>query len=396
MFSSRLDESYPVEVRRSITPLTAAKISANSAFRFAAPFIATIAADLDVSLATLGGAIAAGELVGLTAPLLTRVAGRMTRRTAVWTGLLGIACAAAVCATSGHVVQFAIGLMVLNMSKIVFDLGIIAWITDRVAYGQLGRVIGLTETAWAGGLFIGVVLMGLLTGVTSWRWGYGLAIVAIVGFAALLRARLPAEPRPTRIGHVARVRPRIGAGWWVIAGTAALTGGAQALFVTFGKWLEQDFDYSETEIAIVIFCLGAVELLATSATVRFADQWGKQRSAMYGAVAIVPAGLGLAFVTHNAIAGLVMIAAFIAAFEFAIVVTVSLASNLVPGTPSAGLGFMVGAGTLGRAIMATPATAAFTRFGMWMPAVLGASCAAITVTCQWRYRASRRHLRQPA
>ena len=37
-------------------------------------------------------------------------------------------------------------------------------VTDAAAHAAL-------ETAWAGGLFIGVVVMGLVTGATSWRWG---------------------------------------------------------------------------------------------------------------------------------------------------------------------------------------------------------------------------------
>ncbi len=395
MFSSRLDDSYDVGVRRAMAPLTAAKVGANSAVRFAPPFIATIASDLDVSLTTLGGAIAIGELVGLSGPLITRLAGRLARRTAISVGLLGVAVGASVSATASSAVQFAAGLAMMTLSKIVFDLGIIAWITDRVPYAQLGRAVGLTETAWAGGLFIGVVLMGLLTGVTSWRWGYVLAIVAIVTLAAILRRRLPAETGRARIipsRNVGPVRPgpaRLGNGWLVIVGTLALTAAAQSVFVTFGKWLENDFGFSNTAVAVVVFGLGGVELLAASSTVRFADKWGKQRSTMLGSLVIVPAALLLALLNANVVLGLLMLAVYIGAFEFSIVATLSLASSLVPDRPSAGLGLMVGAATLGRALMASPATVAYTSHGMWLVALLGAIWAAISFGCQWRYRVVR-------
>ncbi len=394
MFTSRLDDSYDGEVRRAIVPITAAKVGANSAVRFAPPFIATIASGLDVSLTTLGAAIAVGELVGLSGPVVARFTGRLNRRTAVTTGLLGIAAGASVSATASTAIQFAAGLAVMTISKVVFDLGIIAWITDRVPYAQMGRVVGLTETAWAGSLFIGVVLMGLLTGLTSWRWGYVLAIVAIVVLTAILRGRLPRPGVPIqesvpRSTFRRSSGPRLGAGWLVIIATIALTASAQSVFVTFGKWLQNDFGFSDTDLAVTVFALGGVELIAAATTVRFADAWGKQRSTMFGAMSIVPAALLLVPFNTNLVLGLLVLAVWVCAFEFSIVATLSLASNLVPDRPSTGLGFMVGAATLGRALMAPSATAAYSSHGMWLVAVLGASCAAVSFGCQWRYRCVR-------
>ncbi len=400
VFSSRLDDSYSVEVRNGVAPLTLAKVGANSAVRFAPPFIATIASGLDVSLTTLGGAIAVGELVGLSGPLVARVAGGLTRRSAMWIGLLGIALGASVSATATTAVHFAIGLALMTLSKTVFDLGIIGWVTDRVAYAEMGRVIGLTETAWAGSLLVGVVLMGLLTGLTSWRWGYVLAIVAIVILAAVLQRRLPNEVRPPRISRAEhRDRAPLGAGWLVIIAALTLTASSQAVVVTFGKWLENDFDFSATQVAAVVFGLGGVELLAASAIVRFADTWGKQRSTMFGALAIVPAGVVLSLVNTHLAISLIVLAVYICAFEFSIVATLSLATSLVPNRPTTGLGMMVGAATLGRAVMAPPATAAYTSHGMTLVAAIGASCAAVSFACQWRYgavRAAKSNVRQPA
>ena len=387
MLASRLDKSYSVEVRSSLLALTVAKVAANSAFRFAAPFVATIASGLHVSLASVGGAIAIGEFAGLSAPMLTRVAARFQRRTAMWTGLLGMAFGTSLSASSTGIVQFAVGLALMAMAKIVFDLGVIAWLTDRVEYAKVGRAIGLTETAWAIGLFVGVVLMGLLTGLTSWRWGYVLAVVAVVVMAAFLRHRLPAEPERPAAAVVARhARARLGNGWWVIAATVTLTASAQSVFVTFGKWLQDDFDFSDTKLAGVIFAFGAVEFIAASSTVRFLDAWGKQRSTMIGCSIIVPAGIVLALTHDHLIVGVAALAVFIGAFEFSILATLSLSNSLVPSNPSTGLAMMVGGATLGRAIMSPIATASFSAHGMWLPSVIGASCAAVTWLGHARYR----------
>jgi predicted MFS family arabinose efflux permease len=366
-----------------------AKLGANSAYRFAPPFLATIAADLHASLPAVGAALAVGELGGLTAPLLTRIATRLTRRSAICLGLLGVSIAASGCALSQNAVELGICLAVLTMTKIVFDVGVVAWLSDRVPYLQRGRVIGLTETAWAGGLLIGVVVMGLVTGVSSWRWGYALAVVCLIALSALLRARLPNEAPATRpVRKHDHVKPRLGKGWWIIIATLTLTAAAQSVFVTFGTWLKDGFGFTDTNLALVIFGLGAVELMATSSMIRFSDRWGKQRSAMVGAALVVPCGVGLAISSNHVFIALPLLAMYIGAFEFAIVSALPLASNLVPEHPSVGLGLMVAGGTLGRALMAAPATVAFARHGMWLPAIIGAVCAATTVLSHWRYRVS--------
>lgn len=390
MLARRLDESYSIEVRSAITPLTVAKVTANSAYRYISPFIATVASGLDISLATIGTAIAISEIVGLSAPLIIRFTGRYRRRSVICVGLLGMGLGASIAATSTGPAQFTAGITVLALCKIVFDLGTIAWFTDRVDYIRVGRVIGLIESAWAIGLFTGVVLMGLLTGLTSWRWGYVLAIVAMAVMAAVLRERLPDEPaRPAPVAGASGFYFHLGAAWWVIAATLGLTAAAQTMFVTFGKWLQDDFDFSDTKLAVVIFGLGGFELLASLGSAGFADRWGKQRSTMYAAGAMIPTVGGLAFVHSHLVPGLALLALFIVAFEFAIVSTVSLSNGLVPSNPSAGLGMMVGGATLGRAAMAPIATSAFTAHGMWLPAALGAGCGAITLACHLRYRATR-------
>lgn len=392
MLSRGLDSSFAPEVRAAITPITLAKLGANSAYRFAPPFLATIAADLHVTLPTIGVALAVGELGGLSAPLLGRITARVTQRAAICGGLLGVALAGLVCASSQNVIHLCIGLAMLTMAKLLFDIGVATWIADRVPYTQRGRVIGVTELAWAASLLIGVVLMGLITGAFSWRWGYAAAVVAIVILAAVLRARLPDEPPTTRTMRTTRAAEHIAAplgnGWWIVIATFSLMAAAQSVFVTFGTWLKDDFGYSDTRLTTIIFGFGAVELLATSTMIRFADGWGKQRSALIGASLMVPSGVGLAIASNHVLVALPLLAAFVGCFEFALVSTLPLASVLVPGHPARGLGFIVGAGTLGRATMSAPAAAALSNHGMWLPASMGAGCALATTACQWRYRVS--------
>lgn len=392
-----LDETYPSEVRHGIIPLTVARTTANACYRFAPPFLATIARDLDVSLDDIGIAVAISELSGLLSPVTGRIVERMPRRLAMVLGMLAVAVGTLTIASSSGLVLFAIGLVVLSQSKVAFDLGMGAWLVDHVAYARRGRVVGITETSWAFGLLVGVSAMGLVTAATSWRMGYLVGAVTVVVMAAVIARRLAADPRPhspstpdtsqadnsrasgARHADSSRAGRIAGWGWILVASSLFLMAASQFLFVTFGSWLEEEFDFSAAAISAVVFGLGLGELASSVTSARRTDQWGKERSAAVGALLMVPSGLGLALWNGQLAIGLVCLAVAICGFEFAIVSAIPIAGQLVPGSPARGIGLMVGAGTLGRALSSVPATRLYERSGIAWPAVLSAACATVTM-----------------
>ncbi len=94
---------------------------------------------------------------------------------------------------------------------------------------------------------------------------------------------------------------------------------------------------------------------------------------------MVPAALLLALTNAHLWLALPMLLIAIAAFEFAIVSTIPLTTDLVPGAPAKGMAMMFSAGTLGRALASIPATRAYVRHGIAWPAVTCAVLAAGTV-----------------
>ena len=213
-----LDDTYPAEVRDHITLLTGARTSANACFRFAPPFLATIAVGQDVSLDRIGVALAVSELSGLASPLTGRLVDPFHRRTSMAAGLVGVGIGASLAAASGHLVVFTIALVVIAQSKVVFDLGLGAWVSDRVPFERRGRVIGLTETSWAMGLLAGVTTMGLVTAATSWRVGYVVGAVAVIGMAGVVarccsrRRCRRARPRAAAAHHRSHAPTWVGGG----------------------------------------------------------------------------------------------------------------------------------------------------------------------------------------
>jgi predicted MFS family arabinose efflux permease len=72
------------------------------------------------------------------------------------------------------------------------------------------------------------------------------------------------------------------------------------------------------------------------------------------------------------IIGLIGVFIYFLGFEFSVVSLLPLATKLVPNSPGTGLGWVLGAGTLGRAVMAIVATLLFESFGVQGPALMGA------------------------
>lgn len=393
MFQRALDDSYPVEVRHHITTLTIARTTANGCFRFAPPFLAVIAAGNGTDLAGIGIAVAISEFAGLLSPVTGLWVDRMHRRTAMSIGLAGVAAATALAAASVHPAMIAVALVVLAQSKVMFDIGLGAWFADRVPFERRGRVLGITETSWALGLLVGVSAMGLVTAVAGWRVGYALGAVAVVTLAAIVARTLPegsdAHHEPTSTPRVAVPWTRVAP---LLAASACLMGSSQALFVTFGSWLDERFGFSAAALSAVAFGMGLGELFASLMSARHADRRGKERSAALGAALIVPAAVGLVVLHTHLWVGLPLLVLAVAAFEFGLVSAVPLGTDVIADSPVRGLALMLGAGTLGRSLVSVPATRLYAAHGMAAPALL---CASLAVAAALAFtQLARRHARE--
>jgi predicted MFS family arabinose efflux permease len=378
-----LGDEIPVEVRRHVGLLTLARLAANSCFRFAPPFLATIARGTDVTLQQIGVAVAIAELAGLLSPLTARFVDKMSRRQAMIVGLFGVAVGTGIAASSTWLVQFVIGLIVLGQSKVMFDLGLGSWVSDHVPDERRGRVVGLTETSWAGGLLIGVSSMGLVTAAIGWRAGYAFGAIMVVLVATAVARRLPTEAHHTEVTARAVAKDGLAAdrrldarGWWAFAATGCLMAAVQSVFVTFGSWLEDSFDFTATMLSAVAFGLGLGELFASVTSARRTDAWGKERSVALGAALMVPAAVGLALWHEHLWIALPLLAVAILGFEFAIVSSIPIGLSLVASSPAWGLGMMLAAGTTGRALASIPATRLYDSRGMAWPAMMTAVLAA--------------------
>lgn len=351
MLGRALDRSYPPEVRSNVTLLAVARLMGNSAYRYLVPFLAVVAKGMDVSISDLGIALTIGELAGLTGSFVGRAVDRWPRPATLAGGSVTVAAGVGLVATAHGLPQFAAGLVTLGIAKIAFDIALLSWIADRVPLAQRGRVIGLTEMSWAASLFIGVAIMGAITAIWGWRWAYGAIAVAIVALGLLLWHRLPPDPGHHEHAEAERhTHGRItGHGVRFIVGMGLMMLSSTLMFVVLGPWLEDTHGFSAGGITAVVFGLGVIELVSSAGAVQLTDRWGGRRSVFRGSSLILPAAVLFTVFEHTLPIGLFAMALMALGFEYAIISAASVATTLVPGSPAAGIGIMIMAGTCGRA-----------------------------------------------
>jgi predicted MFS family arabinose efflux permease len=267
-----------------------------------------------------------------------------------------------------------------------FDMSVGSWIADRVPYTTRGRVVGIVETSWAGSLLLVVPVMGLVTAAVGWRWAYVTASALVLLCVVLVLRLLPSEETVRAPEATARTRPRE-LPRLALATTATfglLCASSQCVFVTVGPWLEDVFGVGSVGLAGVSALIGLCELVASGSTARLSDRVGKVRAAQWGAMVMVPAAIALLLGRSTLAIGLAGAVVVVTGFEFALVSTLPLATDMVPGAPAAGLGLVFFAGTVGRAVVSPSATALYSAVGMAGPAIAAAAGAALTAT-SYRY-----------
>lgn len=369
-----LHDDHSVDIQNHITRLTLARFISNTALRFAIPFLGVIRRSLGVSLATMGLATSMGDFTGLLGPVVGHQLDRRSRRTTMTLTLGGVAIGAAIAASARSIVALSIGFVVLALSKLMFDNGMNSWITERTDYGNRARVVGITETAWAGATLIGIPILALVAYFTSWRVGYMVLIAALVAMSLHLRRTLPADQPTARDGAAPPLIWSLASGAGFI-GFASIMAAGNCMFVAFGSWLKDAFGFSTLGLGAVSMLLGGAELLASTSTVRFTDQWGKRRSVRLGAGLMIPVSLGLGIIGHVAGLGLALLVLFFLGFEFAIVSYIPLVPSLQPNNPGAAFGIAVGLGTVGRGVTAIASTRLYSSHGIGGSGLLAAACA---------------------
>ena len=371
---------------RSLGLLTAGRVVLNAAHRFVYPFLPAIARGLGISLESAGVLVSARWIAGLATPGVVHVAdrGRHPRRL-VLVGLAIFIVGAVVTALAGVFIGAIAGFAAMGLGKSTYDSASQAYLSERVPYARRARVLGVFELAWAGGFLLGAPAAGWLIDRTSWEAPFWAAACLAIATAVLIPIVLEPDAAAGAGPHRALGLGRPAVALLVVMGL--FSGGAELVFVILGAWLEDAFGISLLGLGGIAFVLGVMELLGEGATVGMTDRLGKRRAVAIGLVISAVAFGALGFLETTLAAGVATLAVALAGFEFTIVSSIPLASEMAPRSRAQYLSLTIVAMSIGRALGAFVGPRLFNAAGLIGPAMTAAAAnVAALVLLLWLVR----------
>lgn len=329
-------------LRWQLVAFTIARTVVNSAHRMAYPFLPEFSRGLGVAPTQIAYVISARAFIGMISPLLGPLSDRRGRRAAMMAAMAVFVGAMTLAALRPSFLTFAIALMAVVVTKIVYDPAMQAYLGDRVPYSRRGLVIAVTELGWSGAVLIGIPLIGWLIAWTN-DWSAPFAPLAILGGIAglgIVRTIPDDSPRGSESPAGDRKSRPYRDGFRLIArhpsALAALSAGGlisaanENIAIVYGQWMETSFGLSVAALGAATAVIGVSELAAEALVGGVSDRLGKRRSIIGGALLSGLAYLALPFLGVRlalALGGLIVV---YLAFEFTIVASIPLMTELAP------------------------------------------------------------------
>ena len=357
------------QVGSSLAYLTGLRLVLNTAFRMVYPFLPVIARGLGVPLSQAGYLISARWVAGMATPGVIATVGKgEVRRRVIVFGTAMFIVGALVTAATGVYIGALVGFAMMGLAKPTYDVASQSYISDRVPYASRARYLAVYELAWAGSLLVGAPFAGWLIARGDWETPFWvLGGLAIVGLLLVNRFIDPDRPHP----EGATPRLRLGrSALTLLAVMGLFTMAAEVMFVVFGAWLEDSFGLSLAALGAAALFVGFAELAGEGATLTLTDRIGKRRSVLIGLI-ISACAFGLLATAANSLGtGLALLAIALMGFEFTIVSSFPLASEVAPHARTRYLSLTVVAMGAARAIGAAAGPFLFGAFGLTGPIVV--------------------------
>ena len=351
----------------------------NTARRFAYPFAPVLSRGLGVPLTAITSLIAVNQATAILGvgfgPLADRFGYR--RMMLVGMGMLSVGMLAAGVFPFYYSVMAA--LFLAGLGKSVFDPAIQAYVSRQVPYHRRGMVIGLLETSWAGSTLIGIPCVAILMNRLDWQAPfYVLGGLGLMGVFALVSI-FPNDQR-THVSVTER-RTFLKAWPYLMTNRSALGALGYAffisvandnLFVVYGVWLEQSFHLSIVALGIGTGVIGLAELCGEGLTVLISDRIGLRKSIFFGLVLTIVNYALIPLYGQRLSLALTGIFLIFLTFEFMIVTSISLCTEILPMHRATMMSAFFAAAGVGRVVGALIGGHIWLFGGIWLTGVVSA------------------------
>ena len=336
---------------------TLCRLVLNTARRFAYPFAPALSRGLGVHLTAVTSLIAINQSTGIIGIFSGPLADRFGYRLMMIAGLVMLV----VGMLAGGFLPFygviLVTFFLAGLAKTVFDPALQAYVGERVPFQKRGLVIGLLEFSWAGSTLVGIPGIALLIDRLGWRAPFfvlgGLGVFSILTFVILIpRDRRKADAHhnsPNMLSSLKQlIQQRAPLGTLGFAFFFSIAN--DNLFVVYGAWLEESFSMSIVALGVGTSIIGAAELLGESLTASFGDRLGLKRSIIIGIILSMLCYVILPFLSQTLSRAFMSLFALFLIFEFTIVSSLSLSTELLPLSRATMMSGFFAASGLGRVI----------------------------------------------
>ena len=338
-----------------IISATLVKLLLNTGRRFVYPFAPALSRSLDVPLTAVTSIIATSQAVSLLGLFSGPIADKTGYRFMMQCGLAMLALGMLLCGLVPSYWPVFGGLVLASFGKIVFDPALQALIGLTVPYSRRGRVIGLLEMSWAGSTLVGIPALALIIDHAGLRASFLVfAFLGAIGWLgtgrifAAEREKSPAGHKKTGIGKSLVLLMRNRSATAMLAYAFWISIANDCLFVVYGAWFEQAFLASVVTIGFSTIAIGGAEFLGESLTTLFSDRIGLKRSVLLGLALAVCSYLLLPFVGRSLLLAMAGMFCVFLTFEFTMVTSFSLCTELLPGSRATMMAGFYAAGGIGR------------------------------------------------
>lgn len=321
--------------------------------RMVYPFLVTFSRGLGVEIWMISLALTFRSATGALGPFLASIADSRGRKVGMLAGMLLFVSGATLMSIWPTYPVFVIALVLSIMGNYLFIPSMQAYLGDKVPYQRRALVLALTEYGWSLSSIIGVPLVGFL--IARWGWKAPFPFLAILGLFALgaLLWLIPTDTPSSkkRAGLWTNLRE-------VFTYGPALAGLAMGFFVVtgnevvnlvFGVWMEDTFAVKIAALGAASAVIGFSELSGESLVGLLTDRLGKARAITAGLILNGISALLLPVLGFSVPGALVGLFLFYLTFEFALVSTIPLMTEVMPATRATLMAVYGSSVSLGRA-----------------------------------------------
>lgn len=369
---------------------TFSKLMLNTARRMIYPFAPELARGLGVPLTAVTSLIAVNQASAVLGPLGSLFADRYGNKPVL---LLAIALCFIGCLGIALFPLYGVvlaGLFLAGLAKCLFDPSLQAQIGSQVPYAQRGKYIGITETSWAAATLLTIPAAGFIMSHFSWQTPFKLlAIFTFICFFLILKlsperhrfhGNIPNHPKETKraqVNWITLLKNKKTAGLLIFVFFMSLAN--DNVFVIYGVWLESACGMSLAEIGMSTVLIGMAEFLAEGGSALFSDRIGLKKAVLMGTAATAITYIVLPFTASGIPLILSGLFALFLFFEFTLVSSMSLGTELVPEFRAATMAAFFAVAGIGRIIGAFSGGLIWSAYGIKGICLLSGVCSVLAL-----------------